>query len=127
LAVARIYEGTIKTGQAVSIKKPSGEVRSGKVIKMFGYKGLQKTETDMAQAGDIVLIAGLTDIFIGETICDSADAQPLPAIAIDEPTITLNFLVNNSPFAGREGKFVTTRQIRERLVRELEVNVGLES
>jgi GTP-binding protein len=92
---------------------------------MFSFKGLQKVETTEASAGDIVLIAGLTDIFIGETICDNAEAVPLPAIAIDEPTITLNFLVNNSPFAGREGKFVTTRQIRERLVRELEVNVGL--
>ncbi len=125
LAVARVYEGTIKTGQTVIVKKPSGEVRNGKVIKMFSFKGLQKVETTEAGAGDIVLIAGLTDIFIGETICDSADAEPLPAIAIDEPTITLNFLVNNSPFAGREGKFVTTRQIRERLERELEVNVGL--
>ena len=125
LAVARVYEGKIKTGQTVTIKKPTGEVRSGKVIKMFSFKGLQKVEATEAQAGDIVLIAGLTDIFIGETICDSAEAVPLPAIAIDEPTITLNFLVNNSPFAGREGKFVTTRQIRERLERELEVNVGL--
>jgi len=125
LAVARIYEGKIKTGQTVFIKKPTGETRQGKVIKMFSFKGLQKVETAEAGAGDIVLIAGLTDIFIGETICDNAAAEPLPAIAIDEPTITLNFLVNNSPFAGREGKFVTTRQIRERLVRELEVNVGL--
>ncbi|MCX6820321.1 MAG: translational GTPase TypA [Candidatus Adlerbacteria bacterium] len=125
LAVARIYEGKISTGQTVIIKKPTGEVRSGKVIKMFSFKGLQKVEATEAGAGDIVLIAGLTDIFIGETICDNAAAETLPAIAIDEPTITLNFLVNNSPFAGREGKFVTTRQIRERLVRELEVNVGL--
>ena len=76
-------------------------------------------------AGDIALIAGLPDIFIGETITTPLKLQPLPAIAIDEPTITLNFLVNNSPFAGREGKFVTSRQIRERLERELEVNVGL--
>ena len=125
LAVARVYEGTIKTGQSVFIKKPTGEVRSGKVIKMFTFKGLQKVETTEVVAGDIALIAGLSDIFIGETVCDSAEAVPLPAIAIDEPTITLNFLVNNSPFAGREGKFVTTRQIRERLMRELEINVGL--
>src|SRR5581483_8297040 len=84
-----------------------------------------RVETQEVEAGDIAMIAGLTDIFIGETITDSAEAEPLPAIAIDEPTITLNFLVNNSPFAGREGKFVTGRQIRERLERELEVNVGL--
>ncbi len=125
LAIARVYEGKVKTGQTVFIKKPTGETRQGKVIKMFTFKGLQKIETEEVTAGDIAMIAGLTDIFIGETVCDSTDAQPLPAIAIDEPTITLNFLVNNSPFAGKEGKFVTTRQIRERLERELEVNVGL--
>lgn len=125
MAVARVYEGTVKTGQTVSIKKPSGEVRQGKIVKMFTFKGLQKVETTEVQAGDIALIAGLTDIFIGETVGDSADVELLPVIAIDEPTITLNFLVNNSPFAGREGKFVTGRQIRERLERELQVNVGL--
>ena len=125
LAIARVYEGSIKTGQSVFVKKPNGETRPGKVIKMFTFKGLQKVETEEVFAGDIAMIAGLTDIFIGETVADSADAVPLPAIAIDEPTITLNFLVNNSPFAGREGKFVTGRQIRERLERELEVNVGL--
>lgn len=125
LAVARVYEGTIKTGQNVFIKKPTGEARPGKVIKMFTFKGLQKVETTEVKAGDIALIAGLTDIFIGETVTDDANTECLPAIAVDEPTITLNFLVNSSPFAGREGKFVTTRQIRERLERELEVNVGL--
>ncbi|MDE1924793.1 MAG: translational GTPase TypA [Patescibacteria group bacterium] len=125
LAIVRVYEGTLKTGQPVFVKKPSGETRPGKVIKIFTFKGLQKEEAPQVSAGDIALIAGLPDIFIGETIADSASTEPLPAIAIDEPTITLNFLVNNSPFAGREGKFVTTRQIRERLERELEVNVGL--
>ncbi len=125
LGIARIYEGTVKAGQPVFVKKPSGETRSGKILKIFTFNGLQRVETPQAGAGDIVLIAGLTDIFIGETVTDVADAAPLPAIAIDEPTITLNFLVNNSPFAGKEGKFVTGRQIRERLERELEVNVGL--
>jgi GTP-binding protein len=125
LAIVRVYEGTLKTGQTVFIKKPTGETRNGKVIKMFTFKGLQKEEATEVRAGDIALVAGLTDIFIGETIADSADAEPLTAISIDEPTITLNFLVNNSPFAGREGKFVTSRQIRERLEKELEINVGL--
>ena len=125
LAVVRVYEGKLTAGQSVYIKKPSGETRAGKVIKIFTFKGLQREETESVSAGDIALVAGLSDIFIGETVADSADALSLPAIAIDEPTITLNFLVNNSPFAGREGKFVTTRQIRERLERELEVNVGL--
>ncbi|OGG48953.1 GTP-binding protein TypA [Candidatus Kaiserbacteria bacterium RIFCSPLOWO2_12_FULL_52_8] len=125
LAVSRIYEGTITPNQNVFITHPSGEVRQGRTTKIFTFKGLQRAETDSAVAGDIVLIAGLPDIYIGETITTNKDAVPLAAIAVDEPTIVLNFLVNNSPFAGKEGKFVTTRQIRERLEKELEVNVGL--
>ncbi len=125
LAIARVYEGVLKTGDSVFLKKPTGETRGGKITKMFTFKGLQKIESQKVAAGDIVMIAGLPDIFIGETITTDANAEALPAIAIDEPTITLNFLVNNSPFAGREGKFVTSRQIRDRLERELEVNVGL--
>lgn len=125
LAIARVYEGALKMGDPVFVKKPTGETRNGKITKMYTFKGLQKVEAQEVTAGDIVMIAGLPDIFIGETITTNADAAPLPAIAIDEPTITLNFLVNNSPFAGREGKFVTSRQIRDRLERELEVNVGL--
>ncbi len=125
LAFGRIYEGTIKVGQNVFVKKPDGETRSGKITKLFNFKGMQRLEVDSAEAGDIVLVAGLPDIYIGETITSDQNAEPLPAIAVDEPTITLNFLVNNSPFAGREGKYVTSRQIREYLERELEVNVGL--
>jgi GTP-binding protein len=125
LAVARVYEGALRTGQQVFVKKPSGETRQGKVTKLFTFKGLQREESEFASAGDIVLVAGLPDIYIGETVTSDASAEPLPAIAVDEPTIALNFLVNNSPFAGREGKFVTSRQLRERLERELEVNVGL--
>jgi GTP-binding protein len=125
MAVCRIYEGSVSLNQAVIVKKPDGTSRNGKIIKIFTFDGLQKVETAKADAGDIVMIAGLPDIDIGETITTDAAAEPLPAIAVDEPTITLNFLVNNSPFAGREGKFVTSRQIRDRLERELEVNVGL--
>jgi GTP-binding protein len=125
LAIGRIYEGKIKSGQNVFIKKPTGETRTGKVAKLFTFKGLDREEVTDAGAGDIVMVAGLPDIFIGETICEKEDTVPLHAINVDEPTIALNFLVNNSPFAGREGKFVTTRQIRERLEKELEVNVGL--
>lgn len=125
LAVARIYEGAVSPNQSVFIKKPNGETRSGKITKVFTFSGLQKIESEMAEAGDIVMIAGLPDIDIGETVTTDAEAKPLPAIAVDEPTIELNFLVNSSPFAGREGKYVTSRQIRERLERELEVNVGL--
>ncbi|MDE1875026.1 MAG: translational GTPase TypA [Patescibacteria group bacterium] len=125
LAVGRIYEGKVRVGQNVFVKKPTGETRQGKVTKLYTFRGLDREEIQEAGAGDIVMLAGLADIFIGETICESADQAPLPAIAVDEPTIALNFLVNNSPLAGREGKFVTTRQIRERLEKELEVNVGL--
>lgn len=125
MAVGRVYEGRIEVLQNVFVKKPTGETRSGKITKIFAFKGLEKIETTAASAGDIVLIAGLADIDIGETVASDAGAEPLPAIAVDEPTISLAFLVNDSPFAGLEGKYVTSRQIREYLERELEVNVGL--
>jgi len=100
-------------------------VRQGRTTKVFTFKGLERVEAESASAGDIALVAGLPDIYIGETVTTDPNAAPLPAISVDEPTIVLNFLVNNSPFAGREGKYVTSRQIRERLEKELEVNVGL--
>jgi len=125
LAIGRIYEGVIKPAQNVVIKKNDGSLRTGKITKVFTFEGLKRQEVQEAGAGDIVMLAGLPDIYIGETICHSADQEVLPAISIDQPTISLNFLVNNSPFAGREGKFVTSRQLKERLKRELEVNVGL--
>ena len=125
LAVARIYTGTISDGQTVFLKKPNGETESGRVTKLYTFDGIAKKETKTAEAGDIIMLAGFPTIFIGETVCATADQEPLPSIKIDEPTISLNFLVNDSPFAGREGKFVTGRQIRERLEKEMEVNVGL--
>lgn len=125
LAIGRIYEGTVESGANIIIKNSAGEARNGKITKLSTFEGLKRKEVQSASAGDIVMIAGLPDIFIGETICANKDQEILPAINIDEPTISLNFLVNNSPFAGREGKFVTSRQIRERLEKELEVNVGL--
>ena len=125
LAVGRIYEGTVRPNQNVFIKKQDGAMRTGRTTKIFTFKGLERVETAEATAGDIALIAGLPDIYIGETVTTNESAVPLPAIAVDEPTIALNFLVNNSPFAGREGKYVTSRQIRDRLTKELEVNVGL--
>lgn len=125
MAIGRIYEGKIKVGQNVIAKKHDGTVSKGRITKLYSFEGMSKKETPEAFAGDIVMIAGLPDIYIGDTLCEKEDQESLPAIAIDEPTISLNFLVNDSPFAGREGKFVTTRQIRERLEKELEVNVGL--
>jgi GTP-binding protein len=125
LAVARVYEGAIKNGQNIFILHDGQVVRKGKITKLFTFRGIERVESEIAYAGDIVIVAGLTDIFIGETISDSDATQPLPAIAVDQPTIALDFVVNNSPFAGKEGKYVTTRQIRERLEKELEINVGL--
>ena len=123
LAVGRVYEGVLKSGENIFIK--NGGTRPGKVAKIFTFKGLERVEVPEAIAGDIALVAGLPDIYIGETVLKDESLEALPAIKIDEPTITLNFLVNNSPFGGREGKFVTSRQLREYLERELEVNVGL--
>jgi len=125
MAVGRIYEGVLVAGANVFVKKSDGETRSGKITKIFAFEGLEKKDIGSAEAGDIVLVAGLTDIYIGETVTTDAASEPLPAIAVDEPTIALTFLVNNSPFGGREGKYVTSRQLREYLERELEVNVGL--
>lgn len=125
LAIGRIYEGVITQGQNVIVKTVSGEIRKGKITKLFTFEGLTRKEVDSASAGDIIMLAGLPDIYIGETICENENQEALPAINIDEPTISLNFLVNNSPFAGREGKFVTNRQLKERLEKELELNVGL--
>jgi GTP-binding protein len=127
LAVARIYEGSMKPGSQLFIKhEGEAEVRKGKVVKLSTFKGIQKEETNEAFAGDIVLIAGFEDINIGDTLTDTEGAEPLPAIKVDEPTIALQFMPNSSPFAGREGKYVTSRQIKERLEKELEINVGLQ-
>ncbi len=125
MAVTRIWTGTIKMGQTLFIKKDTGETRTGRITKLFTFDGLVRKEVQEAYSGDVVMVAGLPDIFIGETITDKEDTEPLPSIKIDEPTISLGFLVNDSPFAGREGKYVTGRQIRDRLEKELEVNVGL--
>ena len=125
LGIGRIYEGTIKAGDSVFIKKPNGDTRTGKITKLFTFHGMERREINEASAGDIVMIAGLPDIYIGETVCVDPGQEPLLAIKVDEPTISLNFLINDSPFAGRDGKFVTGRQLRERLERELEVNIGL--
>ncbi len=126
LAVARIYDGKLKKGQAILVKAEGAETKKGKIVKMSGYRGVAQVELEEAFAGDIVLIAGLEDINIGETITDSEAIELLPAISVDEPTVSMQFLVNSSPFAGREGKYVTSRQIGERLEKELEINVGLQ-
>ncbi|MBI5742424.1 MAG: translational GTPase TypA [Candidatus Niyogibacteria bacterium] len=125
MAICRIYDGVVKIGDQVIAKKSGGTIHKGKITKLFTFKGLSRVDSNEAQAGDIVMLAGIPEIYIGDTICASLEQESLPSINVDEPTIALNFLVNNSPFAGRDGKFVTSRQLRERLERELEVNVGL--
>ncbi len=125
LAISRIYQGTLEVGQKILAKKNDGSIEEGKVTKIFTFEGLNRIETAKAESGDIVMIAGLENTYIGDTIIDNSETEALPPIHVDEPTIALNFLVNNSPFAGREGKFVNSRQIRERLEKELKVNVGL--
>jgi GTP-binding protein len=125
MGICRVYSGSLKLGNVVYVSEPNGKKFSGKITKIFTFEGMKRKEVAEAVAGDIVMVAGLPEIYIGDTISGIPDIEPLPSITIDEPTISLEFLVNTSPFAGREGKFVTSRQIRERLQKELEVNVGL--
>ncbi len=125
LAIGRIYEGVITVGQKVVVKNTSLEKRYARVTKLYTFNGFTKESVSSAAAPDIAVVAGITDIDIGETICEAETQEPLPAISIDEPTISLDLLVNNSPLAGRDGKYVTNGQIKERLQKELEVNVGL--
>ena len=125
LAIGRIYEGTLQSGKTFTLKKLDGKSETGRVSKLFTFHGTERKEVEEAVAGDIAMVAGFSSIDIGETLCQSSDQEALSAITVDEPTISLRFLVNDSPFAGREGKFVTNQQIRDRLKKELEVNVGL--
>ncbi len=124
MAIARIYSGKIVSGSQIFVKGENG-TRGGKITKLFSFEGIARKEVADATSGDIVMVAGIPDIYIGETLCQDESVEPMPHIAIDEPTLSLNFLVNDSPFAGKEGKFVTSRQIKERLEKELEINVGL--
>lgn len=125
LGIGRVSNGTVKAGQQVAITKRDESIATGKILKLFNYEGLKQTAQDEVFSGDIAVISGIPDISIGETICDLYDIKPMEMINIEEPTLSMNFLVNSSPFAGRVGKFVTTRHIRDRLEKELEVNVGL--
>ncbi len=125
MGVCRIYEGVLKNGQVVHIKNAEGEVFTGKISKLFSFEGMKRVEVSEASAGDIVMIAGIPEIFIGQTLLTTQDGVAMPAIAIDEPTISFYMFINDSPFAGKVGKLLTSRQIRERLEKELEINVGL--
>ena len=125
LAIARVFNGTLHNGEEVNISKRDGSLLKTKITKLFTFNGLKRTDTEVTQVGDIVAIAGVTGITIGETITSLENPAPLPLIVIDEPTIAMQFSVNTSPMAGREGQFVTSRNLRERLDKELLTNVSI--
>jgi len=125
IGIGRIRRGSVKPGQNVVLRYGNEDKGSGKIAQVLAFKGLERGPVELAEAGDIVAITGIEDVNIGITLCDPEQAEGLPPIAVDEPTLAMMFQVNNSPLAGREGKFVTSRQIRERLMKELEHNVAL--
>jgi GTP-binding protein len=125
IGIGRLQRGTISLNQAVAVMKIDGKVRNLRITKLFGFIGLKRIEVQEAKAGDIIAVAGLEDINVGETVCDPAHPDALPLLKIDEPTLKMTFIVNNSPFAGREGKHVTARKLKDRLMDELETDVSL--
>ena len=125
IGIGRIQRGSVKTNTPVTIVDKEGNKRNGRILQIMGYHGLDRIEVPMAQAGDIVCIRGIDALNISDTICDPQNVEALPPLSVDEPTVSMTFQVNNSPFAGKEGKFVTSRNIRERLERELIHNVAL--
>ncbi len=125
IGIGRIFRGTMQVGQSVALMKLDGSVKQFRITKMFGFIGLKRIEIQEAQAGDLVAVSGMEDINVGETVCPAEQQEALPILRIDEPTLQMTFLVNNSPFAGREGKFVTSRKIEERLLQELQTDVSL--
>lgn len=125
IAVGTIERGTIKTGSNVTVSARDGKTRQGKIAAVYTYEGLKRSPAESAGAGEVVCLSGITDIEIGETLCDPAKVEPLPFVEIDQPVMSMTFSINNSPFAGREGSFVTSRHLRERLYKELESNISL--
>ena len=125
IGIGRVFRGSMKVGESVSLMKLDGSVKNFRVTKIFGYFGLKREEIQEAHAGDIVAVSGMDDINVGETVCPTDHQEALPILHIDEPTLQMTFLVNNSPFAGKEGKFVTARKIEDRLMQQLETDVSL--
>ncbi len=125
IGVGRVIRGSVKTGQSVALCHKDGKTSNVKIAKMFMYRGLKRYEEETASVGDIIQVAGITDLEIGETACATDCVEPLPFVKIDEPTLAMNFMVNNSPFAGKDGKFVTSRNLRDRLFKEVMTNVSL--
>ena len=125
IGVGRVIRGTVKVGQTVALCHKDGTTSNVKIAKLFMYRGLKRVEEESASVGDIIQVAGIADLEIGETACATDCIEPLPFVKIDEPTLAMNFMVNNSPFAGKDGKFVTSRNLRDRLFREVMTNVSL--
>ena len=125
IVIGKVHNGTIRAGEQIALVKDDGKIVKSKISKLMGFEGLQRVEIEQATAGNLVAVAGFADANIGETLTSPDDPQALPLIKVDEPTLQMTFAVNDSPFAGKEGKFVTSRQIRDRLMRELETNVAL--
>ncbi|MFO8237808.1 MAG: GTP-binding protein, partial [Prochlorococcaceae cyanobacterium] len=125
IMIGRIHNGTIRAGQPVSLLRDDGSVKRGRISKLLGFQGLQRVEIEQARAGDLVAVAGFDEVNIGETIACPDEPKALPLIRVDEPTLQMTFVINDSPFAGKEGKFVTSRQVRDRLQKELLTNVAL--
>ena len=125
IGIGRIFRGTVKVGDQVTLSKLDGTTKNFRVTKLFGFFGLERREIEEAKAGDLIAISGMEDIFVGETITPTDAVEPLPVLRIDEPTLQMTFLANNSPFAGREGKHVTSRKVEERLLAELQTDVSL--
>ncbi|KUP07660.1 GTP-binding protein TypA [Bacillus coahuilensis p1.1.43] len=125
IGIGRVFRGTMRVGQQVSLMKLDGSVKNFRVTKIFGFLGLKRVEIEEAKAGDLVAVSGMEDINVGETVCPVDQQEALPVLRIDEPTLQMTFLVNNSPFAGREGKWVTARKIEERLLQQLQTDVSL--
>lgn len=125
IGIGKIVRGTLRGGQLAAICHADGTVTQEKIVKMYQFEGLKRVESDRASVGDIIAISGIEKLNIGETVCDVDMPEPLPFVAIDEPTLSMMFMVNNSPFAGKEGKFVTSRHLRARLFREVQTNVSM--
>ncbi|MBR2108424.1 MAG: translational GTPase TypA [Ruminococcus sp.] len=125
IGVGRVERGSVKNGQQAVLCHSDGTTTNVKVAKLYQFEGLKRVESESATFGDIVCVSGIADINIGETICDVENIDPLPFVKIDEPTVTMNFMVNNSPFAGQDGKYVTSRNLRDRLFKEIETNIAL--
>ncbi|MDD6012811.1 MAG: translational GTPase TypA [Oscillospiraceae bacterium] len=125
IGIGRVERGSVKQGQQVVLCNNEGERKNVRISKLYQFEGLKRTEVSQAQLGDLVCVSGIAELNIGDTACDPEHIEPLPFVKIDEPTISMNFIVNNSPFAGKEGKFVTSRNLRDRLFKEVETNVSM--